>query len=164
MNYQEFTQLVNNDPICFLTCWNLLWNNGRQAISECSEMELADEMRKALGGFFAPGKLQDIARTARELCTLEPSDTVDFLQRSGKIVSRPSEETPELCPVCGAMLSFDRDTLSELDVIRSWICGECGATGEAVYHSRFALHRNMKDRQGKPIYPAVLHQKENCES
>lgn len=159
MNYQEFTQLVKNDTICFLTCWNLLWNNGRQAISECSEMELAEEMSKSLGGFFTPDKLQNIARAAKELCTVEPSDIVDFLQRSDKIVYHLDEKTPETCPVCGAMLSFDGHTLSELDVIRSWICEECGATGEALYHSRFTLHRNMKDRQGKPIYPAVLHQK-----
>ena len=82
----------------------------------------------------------------------------------GHIVHHVEDTMPDVCPICFGELTCENSVISGSDIVRCWKCTDCGSTGEAVYHARFSLHRNLKVRDGKAIYPWQLKERPEHDS
>lgn len=159
MEFQEFKAIANGSSVFFLIALTLLLENGSSAVSESEETELKSVLAKGLHNFFSDEALGEVVCLAKSLAGIAPSELVDYIQQCDPIVHHVEDTMPDVCPICFGELTCENSVISGSDIVRCWKCTDCGSTGEAVYHARFSLHRNLKVRDGKAIYPWQLKER-----
>lgn len=155
MEFSQFKQLANGDPVVFLTAWNLLLENGGKFLRERTEADLLSSLEQTLSGFFAAEKLREIVKTAKALAILDTGEFLDFIQLSDRIIQRPTDDREGVCPVCGLHVAYLGDDMDHGELHKRWECPGCNATGKEVRYWRFALHRDVRTGDGKLYFPRL---------
>ena len=159
MEFQEFKAIANGRSVFFLIALTLLLENGRHVVYESEDAELKSVLAKGLHNFFSDEALGEVVKLAKSLAGIAPSELVDYIQQCDPIVHHVEDTMPDVCPICFGELTCENSVISGSDIVRCWKCTDCGSTGEAVYHARVSLHRNLKVRDGKAIYPWQLKER-----
>lgn len=155
MKFDEFNKLVHNNRMILLIAIDLLMQNGRRFVLDTETSELISAMKNTAKNLFAEYMLKETVDIAKELAPLRTCEVLDYVKRSDLQFKKPGAPESGICPICGDSLEYGADKSTDDGGVITWICSNCGATGEEHYKKIFDKHSNVFDGEGCPFPPSA---------
>jgi len=144
MNYKELKDAFRENEIVFRGALIALFTHGATSLSQPN----AKEKYKVSGNIIDLELQRDMLDLACRMAATDLGLLMAFVKREMPFrIPAGADQTAEgeegTCPVCGGGLEYKGwKTTDDFDA-RSWMCQDCGATGEEVYTRIFQHHSDV---------------------